>query len=478
MALMADVTDFLNESDSEETEVSDIEIEDQSNQIDDDNDIEITNNVQSISNTDSYNAMMMDTSNPDEIIRVEDLFAEQSLKDKEANKALPSVSVAHQKSLSFDLGHLSCYDPIAIDMDQLFKHRKDSASKVNNEPHILNQTEYQIRKLKEKYLYDMTRTNVQAMVNKLHSFQAIKTGPNDDPGIVVRLPPVKTKLPRSKPIPEAQPLTRWEKFAARKGIRSSKKTKDLLQWDENVGEWRKKYGYKRANNPLDNPIFEHKDNDFDVKDPWTKMEKAKKKRIAINKENQMRNLQEATGDRIGGTLDLESAMNWNKNKNKKQIGSRAIKEQENKKKSKSRYGMGHLNVALSVAQHSTGSMGKFDELNRNEGKPTLKKNRKKTVDYMQTNDNTKVHQFRHGKQSFSNKERNKQKEILFNIFGAQQKDAFNMVKATKHEQFVIEKKRAKKNRSRKKKKYRNSKRLNTIHPKKSRLPGSGCKGGG
>jgi len=288
------------------------------------------------------------------------------------------------------------------------------------------------------------------MINKLYSLQPIKSGPNDDPGLVVKLPPFRTKLPRSKPIPEAKPLSRWEKFAARKGIRSSKKTKDLLQWDEDSKSWQKKYGYKKANDPTTNPIFEHKDNDFDSTDPWLKMEKAKKKRIAINKENQMRNLKEALGDRVSGTLDLQSAKNWNKKRrNKGNVGRREMRQSEKEKNKK----YGHLNVALKVAQHSTASMGKFDEMNKNETKPTLKKNRKKSVDYMQTNENTKVHQYRFGKDSFGKKERNKQKEILFNIFGKEQNDAFNLEKATKHQQYAIERKRARsnKNRSRKKK---------------------------
>eukprot|EP01084_Bolivina_argentea_P104180 186566_1 len=138
----------------------------------------------------------------------------------------------------------------------------------------------------------MTRSNVQAMVNKLFSLPPVKMEINDEPGYVVKLPPLRAKLPRSKPIPETKPLTRWEKFAARKGIRTSKNTKNdkFLKWDENAKEWKRSYGYKKANNPMDAPLFEHKDNDFDTSDPWTKMEKQKKKRIMINKENRIKNL--------------------------------------------------------------------------------------------------------------------------------------------------------------------------------------------
>merc|ERR1719461_2779676 len=92
--------------------------------------------------------------------------------------------------------------------------------------------------------------------------------------------------------------------------------------------------------------------------------KKKKKRIAINKENQMRNLTEAYGDRLSGTLDLQSAMNYNKNKKRKVIGNRAVRQKQKEEKAPQKYG--HLNVALKVAQHSTASMGKFDKLNRNE----------------------------------------------------------------------------------------------------------------
>merc|ERR1712039_307616 len=168
-----------------------------------------------------------------------------------------------------------------------------------------------------------------------------------------------------------------------------------------------------------------------------------KKRIAINKENQMRNLTEAYGDRLSGTLDLQSAMNYNKNKKRKVIGNRAVRQKQKEEKAPQKYG--HLNVALKVAQHSTASMGKFDKLNRNGGKPEFKKNRKKSVGYMQTNENRKVHQYRFGKNSFEKKERTKQKEILFNIFGKQQTDAFNTQKAAKHEQYQIEKRRARSN---------------------------------
>ena len=238
-------------------------------------------------------------------------------------------------------------------------------------------------------------------------------------------------------------MTRWQKYAQRKGIRNDRKNKyeDRLEWDEKTQTWKRRWGYNKANDPMDAPIIEHKSYDWDTTDPWLKLEKEKKKRVAINEENRLKNLQEALGDRVTGTLDLQSALNYSKNRYRKRVGIRASKEADKEKMTK----YGHLNVALKVAQHSTGSIGKFDELNKNEPKPDFMKNRKKSVDYMQSNENTKVHQWRHGKDSFAEKEKTKQKEILYNIFGKQQLDAFKVKKAAKHEMYAIQKKRAIKN---------------------------------
>ena len=139
------------------------------------------------------------------ILKAEDLFAKQAEQDKLDKKDLPTPFPTEATTLSFDLGHLCAYDPSSIDVDELFKGHKDYVKNImkgdNNDGFTkMTQTEYEIRKLKEKYLYDMSRNNVQALVNKLYSLQQIKTGPNDDPGILVKLPAPRCKLPRSKPV--------------------------------------------------------------------------------------------------------------------------------------------------------------------------------------------------------------------------------------------------------------------------------------
>ena len=238
---MAEVNNFLDDSDEEDDiqESNDIDNESLDNESDEDDDITNNHTIQqndnqqnedddnttittaeSLLNTqeieeqeeedDDDNAEIMfedatnDTNHAQIPIKAEDLFAKQAEKDKEENKHLPSPIVHHQTSLSFDLGHMSCYDPVQIDIDALFKDRIEEYSNKHlskdNTPRKLDQAGYEIRKLKEKYLYDMTRNNVQAMVNKLYSLQPMKTGPNDDPGLVVKLPPPRAKLPRAKPV--------------------------------------------------------------------------------------------------------------------------------------------------------------------------------------------------------------------------------------------------------------------------------------
>ena len=99
---------------------------------------------------------------------------------------------------------------------------------------------------------------------------------------------------------------------------------------------------------------------------------------------------------------------------------------------------GHLSKALEIAQHSTASMAKFDNLSKNEPKPRLKKNNIKNARKKQASNLN------------SNKmeETAKQKEILFNIFGKQSNDAFNVKKASKSAKIEMEIKRSRKKKRR------------------------------
>ena len=128
--------------------------------------------------------------------------------------------------------------------------------------------------------------------------------------------------------------TRWEKFAETKNIRKNRRNPHLnkkLEWDENSQEWKKKWGFKKANNEFENVIFEHNENDISKDDPWTRMKNEKKKRMAINEENRMTNLQAAFGNRLNGTVDLQSAIKHSKMKRKGKLNNNNNNNNVNKK---------------------------------------------------------------------------------------------------------------------------------------------------
>jgi len=61
------------------------------------------------------------------------------------------------------------------------------------------------------------------------------------------LPPTTTPLPREKPLPAKKVQTKWEKFAAKKGIKDKKRGEGKMVFDEEKGEWVPKWGYKGRN---------------------------------------------------------------------------------------------------------------------------------------------------------------------------------------------------------------------------------------
>ncbi|KAL8719724.1 MAG: hypothetical protein Q9225_003294 [Loekoesia sp. 1 TL-2023] len=87
------------------------------------------------------------------------------------------------------------------------------------------------------------RDCAQALINQLLTTCPI-TSSSD--GIIMALPPPTTPLPREKPLPSDKEPTKWEKFAAKKGIKDKKKEGKLV-FDEETQEWVPKWGYKGRN---------------------------------------------------------------------------------------------------------------------------------------------------------------------------------------------------------------------------------------
>lgn len=178
---------------------------------------------------------------------------------------------------TFDLGNLATFDPNPLDNAQL----KDP-------------------KQREEYLASRTRDNVQLLINQILSLPVkTTTDSNSATGqnsnlTLIQLPEPTTLLPREKAIPKAKPPTKWEQFAARKGIKAKAKDGKMV-YDEASGEWVPKWGYKGKNKQLDNQWLVEvddkvKNTENELIDPRTLSRAERKKLVKKNELQHKRNL--------------------------------------------------------------------------------------------------------------------------------------------------------------------------------------------
>lgn len=95
-------------------------------------------------------------------------------------------------------------------------------------PNVLKIICFLYRTNKEAYLANLSRENVQLLINQIFQLPTTKV----DNEVVIKLPSPTTRLPRAKPAPKAKELTKWEKYAKEKGITQRKKSK--ATWDEEL----------------------------------------------------------------------------------------------------------------------------------------------------------------------------------------------------------------------------------------------------
>ncbi|RLV93069.1 Regulator of ribosome biosynthesis [Spathaspora sp. JA1] len=179
---------------------------------------------------------------------------------------------------TYDLGNLATFDPNPLD---------NTILKNDNE--------------REQYLTSVTRDNVQLLINQILSLpvktttdtQGSSTGQNSTMTLI-QLPEPTTQLPREKAIPKAKPPTKWEQFAARKGIKAKAKDGKMV-YDEATGEWVPKWGYKGKNKELDNQWLVEVDDKVkntsdELIDPRTLNRAERKKLVKKNELQHKRNL--------------------------------------------------------------------------------------------------------------------------------------------------------------------------------------------
>lgn len=172
-------------------------------------------------------------------------------------------------------------------------------------------------------------------------------------GRIAHLPAPSTVLPREKPIPKPRPPTKWELFAQRKGIEKRKRSK--LEWDEASGDWKRRYGYKRANDEAAVPIIEARpDEQTGVEDPFTRQRAEKRERVKKQEKQQLANLKAAA--KAGGSAALPPTLRL----------AAALPEHGKGRPAKRKELKDELKAASRQATVSTASMGKFDRLARGE----------------------------------------------------------------------------------------------------------------
>lgn len=158
---------------------------------------------------------MSDVSTP--ISPSDQLRKEQAKQSRQPTQlALESKTVNVTKPIpyTFDLGHLLVNDPNPIPpnttQDNLLATSRDCA---------------------------------QVLINQLLGACPVQSTQD---GVYITLPDGTTPLPREKSIPKEKEPTKWEKFAAKRGIKDKKRDGNQV-YDEATGEWVKKWGYKGTN---------------------------------------------------------------------------------------------------------------------------------------------------------------------------------------------------------------------------------------
>ncbi|AOA60676.1 Ribosomal protein L11 binding protein [Komagataella phaffii CBS 7435] len=188
-----------------------------------------------------------------------------------------SATVDKPIPVAYDLGNLAVFDSNPLESNKL-----SDASQVN------------------EYLEQVTRDNTQLLINQILSQPVRNTTDSVSEGqeasiALITLPDPSTPLPREKSVPKPREMTRWEKFAAKKGIQAKGKTGKMI-YDEESGEWVPKWGYKGNNKQLDNQWLvemnektEEKDKDTLI-DPRTLARAERKKLVKKYELQQKKNL--------------------------------------------------------------------------------------------------------------------------------------------------------------------------------------------
>jgi len=146
-------------------------------------------------------------------------------------------------------------------------------------------------------LIKFSRDNVQLLLNRV--FQLPLSADNKS-GPMVVLPAASENavvIPRALSLPKPSPMTRWDKFAADRGI--SKKKRSRMVWDETSKDWVPRWGsnsVKHNEDKANSWLMEVPANS--TEDPFEKQGMAKQLVKAKQKLRELRNQVETSGDKL------------------------------------------------------------------------------------------------------------------------------------------------------------------------------------
>ncbi|KAH8925939.1 hypothetical protein BT69DRAFT_1215943, partial [Atractiella rhizophila] len=163
----------------------------------------------------------------------------------------------------------------------------------------------------EQALLSNSQTIVQALVGSIFSRPLVSSLSANSGEIPTAISNLEYGLiPRAKRLPSAKPLTKWEKFAKKKGIGAKNKGKKV--WDEEKGEWRDRWGYGKwkgargmgedGKGLADDWVVEVKGNEADPSyNPRAQSKKESKLRKGKNEKQQLANIARAQAETSGPT---------------------------------------------------------------------------------------------------------------------------------------------------------------------------------
>ncbi|KAF8639976.1 hypothetical protein AX17_001223 [Amanita inopinata Kibby_2008] len=164
----------------------------------------------------------------------------------------------------------------------------DAGSLAVTDPNLIDEESYKSNV--EEHLQSLARDGIQTLINSLFSLPTVSS----PDGPLAQLPPPIYQLPRAKPLPKPKPPTKWELFAAAKGIQ--KKRKDKKVWDEEKQEWVNRWGKDGKNKQVEDQWLAVVPHNADIDhDPRKIARDERKAKIAKNEKQRQQNLGRAAG---------------------------------------------------------------------------------------------------------------------------------------------------------------------------------------